>query len=143
MITKFSGSYRWLSNFAPCLIFIDGVTYPSVEHAYMSKKSNDESWKIYCSTTQSPIQVKEASKTIKLIDSWELQKVDIMLQCLRQKYNQEPYRTNLIKTGDLYIQEGNYWNDQFWGVDIRTGEGKNNLGKLIMFIREELKKDNL
>ena len=38
MIKEFKGDYRWLSNFTPCKIELDGFIYPSVEHAYMSAK---------------------------------------------------------------------------------------------------------
>jgi predicted NAD-dependent protein-ADP-ribosyltransferase YbiA (DUF1768 family) len=31
----------------------------------------------------------------------------------------------------------NTWSDTFWGVDLKTGKGDNNLGKLIMKIRKE------
>lgn len=47
MIREFQGEYRWLSNFAPVLIKLDGI-YPSVEHAYMSAKSDDMKWKLFC-----------------------------------------------------------------------------------------------
>ncbi|MFM7853305.1 MAG: NADAR domain-containing protein [Flammeovirgaceae bacterium] len=65
----------------------------------------------------------------------------VMQGCLRDKFQQEPYKSLLINTGDLYIQEGNRWGDKFWGVDLRTGKGLNTLGKLIMEIREELKEE--
>jgi predicted NAD-dependent protein-ADP-ribosyltransferase YbiA (DUF1768 family) len=41
-----------------------------------------------------------------------------------------------MKTFDGHIEEGNWWNDTFWGVC--RGKGHNNLGKLIMQIRGEL-----
>ena len=44
-ILEFQGEYRWLSNFSPCEIILDGITYKSVEHAYMSAKSENEEWK--------------------------------------------------------------------------------------------------
>jgi predicted NAD-dependent protein-ADP-ribosyltransferase YbiA (DUF1768 family) len=31
------------------------------------------------------------------------------------------------------------WGDKFWGVDLETGEGENNLGILLMELREMLK----
>jgi len=37
------------------------------------------------------------------------------------------------------LEEGNWWFDLFWGVDIKTREGENNLGKIIMKVRNELK----
>lgn len=45
MIREFQGNKRWLSNFAPVQIKLEELIFPSVEHAYMSAKSNDVSWK--------------------------------------------------------------------------------------------------
>lgn len=63
-----------------------------------------------------------------------------MRKCLQMKFNQEPFRSMLLATGTQYIQEGNYWHDTFWGVDITVDppEGKNVLGTLIMEIRANL-----
>jgi predicted NAD-dependent protein-ADP-ribosyltransferase YbiA (DUF1768 family) len=61
-----------------------------------------------------------------------------MKQCLCQKYAQEPYKSLLIATKHKYLQEGNNWEDKFWGVCLETNEGENILGKLIMEIRERL-----
>ena len=30
------------------------------------------------------------------------------------------------------------WNDTFWGVNLKTGEGRNELGKALMKVRAEL-----
>lgn len=138
-IIQFTGEYRWLSNFAPAPIIQDGIEYRSVEHAYMSRKCEDTAWKYYCKTTESPALVKKASRHVKLVHNWELIKVGVMTNCLEQKFIQEPYRSLLLETGDMYIQEGNTWGDTFWGVDLRTGAGQNMLGYVIMGIRNDLK----
>lgn len=138
MIKEFQGEYRWLSNFMPCEIYYDGIEYRSVEHAYMSAKCDDKDWKLICQHTESPGHVKRQSRKIKLRPDWEYVKKGIMLECLLQKYAQEPYKSNLLATGDVYIQEGNTWGDKFWGVDLRTGHGQNNLGLMIMNIRTDL-----
>ncbi len=140
MIKAFTDEYQWLSNFEPCEITYYGVTYASVEHAYMSAKSDDEEWKLYCADANIPPgKVKRKSRKIEIKESWEEIKVSIMKELLVLKYAQEPYRNLLLNTGEVYIQEGNNWRDIFWGVDLETGEGENNLGKLIMEVREELK----
>ena len=36
------------------------------------------------------------------------------------------------------LEEGNTWHDTFWGVDARTREGRNHLGRILMRIRKEL-----
>lgn len=138
MIKEFQGEYQWLSNFMPCEIEYEGIEYRSVEHAYMSAKSDDPAWKLICQNTESPGHVKRQSRKVKLREDWEHVKKSVMLFCLEQKYNQEPYKSKLIATGDEYIQEGNTWGDKYWGIDLRTGHGQNNLGLMIMNIRTEL-----
>ncbi len=137
-ILEFRGDYRWLSNMTPCIVIFDGVAYRSVEHAYMSAKSDDAEWKEFCVNTQSPATVKQQSKNIILRDDWETIKINVMYSLLVQKFNQEPFRQKLIETGDCYIQEGNRWKDTFWGIDLDTNKGNNHLGNLITKIREAL-----
>ncbi len=141
MIKEFQREYRWLSNFAPVKIILDDVEYPSVEHAYMSAKSNNKVWKSFCSNPNITAgQVKRESKNIELILGWNTIKLSVMEECIKQKFAQDPYKSKLLKTGNERIQEGNYWNDRFWGVCLKTNRGKNHLGRLIMNIRNTLKK---
>lgn len=141
MIKEFQNEFRWLSNFAPVKIVLDGVQYPSIEHAYMSAKSDDVEWKKFCSNSNNKAgDVKRQSRTIRLKDNWKDIKLDVMAECVKQKFNQEPYRTKLLETGTQHIQEGNRWNDKFWGVCLKTNKGENNLGKLIMGVRSALAK---
>lgn len=43
-------------------------------------------------------------------------------------------RDKLLFTNDKYLEETNDWNDKYWG--ICNGIGENNLGKILMGIRE-------
>lgn len=138
MIEEFRDEYRWLSNFTPVKVVYEGIEYASVEHAYMSAKSESMEWKSRCADKQiSAAQIKRESQDIVLIPDWDNIKVNVMEDCLREKFSQEPFKSKLEATGGMYIQEGNNWNDTFWGVDLKTGEGFNGLGQLIMKIRDE------
>lgn len=55
IIAKFEGNYRFLSNFSPCFVKLDGVTYPSIENAYQAAKTSPENRKpfVTCSASQS------------------------------------------------------------------------------------------
>lgn len=142
MIREFKGDNRWLSSFAPVPITLDGVTYPSVEHAYQSAKSTSKLWKRLCADPKwTAGQVKQFTRELKIVHDWDEFKYDIMKECVDQKYNTEPYKTKLLNTYE-YIQEGNTWGDTYWGVDLKTGEGANNLGALIMEKREQLRNEN-
>lgn len=132
--------YKWLSNMELCPIILDGNIFMSGEHAYQSKKCNSQNWLNICLTEPDPHKIKTLSRDIDVVDNWNDIKVNVMRTCLIQKLNQEPYKTLLINTGNEYIQEGNWWNDTFWGVDLKVTPpvGQNMLGKLIMEIRSNI-----
>ena len=133
MIKEFKDEYRWLSNFSPCEIQFDGMKFSSVEHAYMSAKSNDLAWKRFCAdSNNSPGKVKRKSKNIILRDDWESTKIGVMRKLLKIKFSQAPYKKLLLNTENQTIQEGNSWGDTFWGIDLKTNVGDNHLGLLIM-----------
>lgn len=48
-------------------------------------------------------------------------------------------QAKLLATRDRMLIEGNDWGDTFWGMV--DGEGENNLGKILMRVREEIKTD--
>jgi len=139
MIKEFKNEYRWLSNFARCGVELDGQMYKSVEHAYQSAKSDDPEWKEFCTVEINPAEVRKQSRNIQIRKDWDNIKEDIMLKCLKEKYDQEPYKQLLLDTKNEQIQEGNWWGDKYWGVDLKTGEGQNRLGKMIMQIRQEIR----
>lgn len=75
------------------------------------------------------------------VQEWDTKKKSVMADLLRQKFdpkiNPENY-DKLMATGNKHLEEMNWWNDVFWGTD-KDGKGENNLGKLLMEIREESK----
>lgn len=133
-ITSFTGEYRWLSNFSPAIVIYEDDAYPSVEHAYQAAKT----YKPYRAQFQdcSASEAKRLGKRVLMRDGFSARKLMIMGDLCRQKFEQEPYRTHLLETGDMKLIEGNSWNDTFWGRC--NGRGENHLGEIIMKIREEL-----
>jgi ribA/ribD-fused uncharacterized protein len=139
MIESFTDGYRWLSNFAPVKIVLDGIEYPSVEHAYVSAKSTEPSWRKACSDPSLTAgAIKKMGRGITLRSDWEEVKDGVMKTCIEQKFSQEPYTWLLRQTKDTPIQEGNSWGDVYWGVDKEKG-GLNKLGILIMEVREHIR----
>lgn len=141
MIEEFQGEYRWLSNFwylEKPLIY-QGLKFKTNEHFYVAMKTED--FDIRKQVSEHPLKgLKRFGNSFDLRDNWDGIKVDVMLQGLRYKFSTEnpSLRQKLIDTGNIYIQEGNRWNDTFWGVCLKTGKGENHLGKLLMKIREDL-----
>lgn len=144
MIKEFQGEYRWLSNFwyfeAPMVY--QGLTFPTNEHFYIAMKTTD--YDMRKRVSQHPLKgVKKFGNTIPLREDWDDIKLKVMLHGLRYKFSEAnpTLRKKLIETSNLYIQEGNRWGDKFWGVCLKTGKGENNLGKLLMQVREGILND--
>lgn len=135
-IHQFQGAYRWLSNFWPCKVIFDGVEYPSVEHAYQAAKTPDQGWRLKILAMDYAGDAKRAARQFPLREGWEGMKLDVMYDLVKQKFAQPPFCAWLIKTGNGLIEEGNAWNDTFWGVC--RGRGENHLGKIIMAVRDEI-----
>lgn len=139
MIKKFDGKYRWLSNFAPCRVVLDGEEYPSVEHAYQAAKTTNIPSRKKIQRIKRANRAKWLGKRIGLRPDWEQKKVEVMFDLLRQKFSNEPFRKLLLHTGKAHIQEGNTWGDVFWRVSLISGKGENMLGRLIMRVRDDLR----
>jgi ribA/ribD-fused uncharacterized protein len=137
-IAGFSGEYRWLSNFWPAQIQIDGVTYPSVEHAYQAQKSVDPVWRDRIRMAPTPGRAKRLGRLVPVVPNWERIKVSVMETLVRQKFStHEDLKRKLIATWPSELREENNWNDRFWGTC--KGIGQNHLGQILMRIRDELR----
>lgn len=144
VIESFKGDFADFSNFAPVQIYYKGINFPTVEHAFVASKSNDQLFRFNIS--QIPAhragEAKRRGKRMVLRRDWELVKLKNMKRFLMQKYSYERYRRLLISTVDAIIIEGNYWHDNYWG-DCKCRKckdipGKNHLGNLIMSVRSNI-----
>lgn len=136
-IEGFSGEFRFLSNFWPVDVSLDGEVYPSTEHAYQAAKSLDPTYRQAIRNTESPGKVKRMSRKAVLRSDWDNIKLSVMQDLTWQKYSRNSdLRAALLSTGDAYIEETNSWGDIFWGVS--GGTGQNNLGKILMDVRRKL-----
>jgi ribA/ribD-fused uncharacterized protein len=139
MIKEFKNEYRWLSNFFESNIIYKGRVFLNVENAFQSEKSDDIFWKDFCSQESDPRVIKKEGQKIKLRGDWEQVKQKVMFELIQIKFQDLELKEKLLETENIYIQEGNTWGDTYWGVDLETGVGENNLGKIIMQVRDILK----
>lgn len=140
MIAEFQNEFRFLSNFHPCRIDWEGITYPSVEHAYQASKTLDQKERRQIANLSTPGKAKRAGQKLEIRPDWEEVKVPITESLVRQKFTRHSsLKRLLLATGNQEIQEGNTWNDTFWGVSLPTGEGRNELGEILMRVRRELR----
>ena len=140
-ITNFHDEkYSFLSNFYEVSVTYGGLTYGSNEAAFQAQKCITEKEKILFTECR-PSKSKSLGRKVKLRSDWEEVKVGIMEEIVRAKFTQHiELAEKLIATGEKILVEGNHWGDVFWGVDTRTGQGENHLGKILMKVREDLKK---
>lgn len=139
MITEFTEENRWLSNFALVDVVFDGVTYPSVEHAYVAAKTLNPEIRKEVSKLNSPGSAKRFGRLMTVRYDWDEVKLGIMESLLKQKFKNKKFADKLFETGDCLIVEGNNWHDNYWGscscLWCESVQKQNNLGKLLMRIR--------
>ena len=139
-IYGFKNEYRWLSNFYKLQEPIDlyGCVFYYTENLYQAFKCNKaDDFILMASLT--PGEAKRFGKRVELNPDFEANKLSIMKQILDIKFRQEYFKRRLLATGNCLIFEENSWKDFFWGC--QNGIGENHLGKIIMEIREDLKKE--
>lgn len=138
MIDSFTGKYRFLSNFYPSVVLLDGEAYPTVEHAFQAAKSLDPVFRseVRKINRYQPGLAKKAGRRTALRLGWNDMREDVMLDLVRQKFiGPNTLGHLLLATGDEELVEGNHHGDTYWGtVD---GFGRNALGQILMQVRDE------
>ena len=145
-----------LSNFGKCTVNMGPLTFPSSEHAYQFRACEehiraDLAELIYKAET--PKEAKAIAAEIKSPDmnsKWNLMKCDVMREVLVAKMNSnDEFRKQLLKTGDSILVEASS-TDAYWGSGLSYSltttthpdffPGENQLGKLLMELRDILQK---
>lgn len=143
IIRRFRLEYDYLSNFYPACVQVDGLEYLCAEAAFQAAK---------CANWQDRLRFQElyANDSKRLghqvpqRGDWEEVKVREMEKIVRAKFAQNPHLAQfLLETGDAELVEGNPWHDTFWGVDLKTGQGENHLGRILMALREEFQQNGI
>lgn len=137
-IRSFRGNYSFLSNFAyfDKPLKYQGFLFKTNEHFYQAMKVTDI--ELRSKVSNHPAKgLKAYIRTLQWREDFEDIKDDVMLYGLKYKFSKSnpALRASLIATGDVLIEEGNYWGDKYWGICLKSGEGENNLGKMLMNVR--------
>lgn len=158
--------FRFLSNFyegAPLVVpgmSAFGVEFVTGEHMFAAFKATSaadfmaiataQAQEINYGTTKKPKLKMESApgvakamgRSIKLRPDWDDVRLDVMALVLRTKFTlHREEGKRLFATGSAYLQEGTWWNDRVWGVDLSSPgrPGRNWLGTLLMARRAELR----
>ena len=144
-IDDFSGPWGFLSNFSPHGFTINGIWFDTNEHWYQANKTcvgdTDSFMEIVRAST--PGKAKRLGQKVKLRPDWEHRKVDVMVEGVMKKFQQNPHLITLLKsTGDKILVEGNHWHDNIWGdcscEKCQKIVGKNLLGNVLMHVRDTI-----
>ena len=140
----FKDECEFLSNFYPSRILYRGTFWPTVEHAFQATKAKDLSFDEYIQNLPFPGQAKKVGRRLELREDWEEIKVDVMTDLVLLKFTQNrDLKEKLLKLQYEYLEEGNYWHDNFWGncycPKCERIEGQNILGIILMEVRDFLK----
>lgn len=140
-IPYYETSYIALHNFSAHAVTIDGITYPTAEHAFHALKFDDHAIRDEILSSRSPVAAFALGKKYKPLRraDWDDIKVEMLTTIIRHKAQQNPdVQESLLQSGDEEIVEVNP-HDDFWG-NGSDGKGLNHTGKILMKIRDELKK---
>ena len=144
--------YGFLSNFAEGypITWRDRAFY-TTEQAFAFAKVDPnhhdaEEWQDRILKASDPGDAKALGRSCPMRRDWDVIKFAIMREIVWAKFTQhEDLEAALLDTGDAYLQEGTYWNDRIWGVDLTSSDdpfqrvGWNMLGAILMETRARLR----
>ena len=155
MVTKDAMAYQSehapFSNFFHCQIIIGKHKFFCLEQSFQFMKAKILDRPLAASNiylSRDVRYIKQEGAELGTSEEWERRKYDVMYECLLRKFQQNRHlRQLLLKTGDLELLEATP--DRLWGCGatlsstvIRKGgwPGKNKQGKILMAVREELRR---
>ena len=130
-----------LSNFAAYPVTLDGKVWPTSEHYFQAQKfagtKHEEEVRRASTPGQAALIGRDRKRPLRR--DWESVKDSIMLEVLRAKFTQHnDLRALLHSTGDAKLVEHTA-NDSYW-ADGGDGSGRNMLGRLLLRVRDELRR---
>ena len=148
--TKSSLPFGWMGNMSPFPILYLEKEWRTTEALFQALRFDDESIQELIRVEKSPMGAKLKAKSLAenmTIEQLSKEDVKNMLLCVRLKIEQHEYlKKELLETGELPIYEdvtrrGDKGSNLFWGAMFVNGYwiGKNTLGKIWTFVRNELK----
>ena len=133
--------YGFLGNWYSAAIFLDGKIWPTSEHYYQAQKFAGTEFEEICRRLPSPREAFELTRRpdVPVDAHWDEKKLDVMKIAVKAKFTQNPeLAERLLETGNAQLIE-NAPIDAYWGIGA-NGNGKNMLGKILMDLRDLLRR---
>lgn len=139
VIDKFADKYDLLSNRFNCSFIWQDIEYLNAEAAFQSSKCvNAEERKAFSRLSAQKAAMKGKNQVP--YPGWEDARLNIMESIVKAKFELNPVlMRKLVETGDNLLINGNSKKETYWGIDLYSWVGENNLGKILMKIRDKNK----
>ena len=139
----FGGQDDMLSNFYPCPVIWNELSFASAEHAYTyekAMKNNRKDIAVQMTRSKDPMEAKIESRKMITAEKWKEERIEIMKEVVaaKLKANRE-IADELVRTGDRLLAEAVTGQD-FWGsglskrvtqnTDTEMWPGQNILGEI-------------
>ena len=144
----YQSEFAPFSNFFPCDLRIGKHTFFCLEQAFQflhAKTMNKPLLATKIFLSRDVRFIKQVGRDLGTSDDWEGKKYDVMYECLKRKFDQNPtLKALLLKCGDLELVEATP--DRLWGCGAtlsstalrkRNWPGQNRHGQILMTIRKE------
>ncbi len=136
-------AFGYLCNLSFYPFEYEGKIWPTSEQCYQAYKHSDEEYREkirHCDDIYEVIDMGRNINSGSYDDyRWMNERVEVMYDIVLAKFSQhEDIQKLLLMTGDAKLVEHTE-NDNFWGDNL-DGTGENNLGKVLMRVRDTLKK---
>jgi ribA/ribD-fused uncharacterized protein len=135
-LIRFVGDKRFLSSYYPSTIYINGQSYPTLEHAWQGLKTNDVEERELIRKAPTPSEAKKLGQCVTLRDGWREDKLTIMEELVKKKFDNPFLSEMLLTIKDEEIVVQGRWLNEFWGVVNNVG--KNEFGKILTKVRNQL-----
>lgn len=136
-IDEFTGPFGFLTNSARTPIEVDGLRYPTVLHAYCSRRVTEPHVAEDIRLLPTPAGVVERRRMADVGASSQGRSVEDMNLLLSIKFALgSSAAKQLVATGRARLRNSVWWEDRFWG--IHEGVGENRLGGVLETLRARL-----
>ncbi len=138
---KVSEKYGEFSNFSPYEVVVLGMVWKTSEHYFQARKFQDSSLVIKVMDASTPMEAANIGRdrSYPIREDWDTIKLEVMKEVTLAKFTQhENLKELLLSTGSEKIVEASPY-DYFWGEGA-DGSGKNYLGRILMEVREDIRK---
>ena len=135
---RFFGYKHPLSNLYEKTFRIGDIIFPTVEHYYQSRRTDDEFERFDIFMADTPEEAKKIGRWCEFMrEDWDERKTVYMYKGIKAKMSQnEDLKKYLLDTDDKKLICDN--RNEYWGCG-KKGDGQNMCGKILMLVRNDLK----